>query len=253
MSRSRSVPEVREAHSRTAARPARFFVWLYGAALVVLCALGFLFERMGNSARIDEPTDFDNFVHAWVIQHRADWPALTLLFRAATLFGNPDIATTATAVITFGLYALHRRGLARVRKAETFVWLGAILGGRLLSIGMKIIFQRERPPIVHRLVPVPESSYSFPSGHSVFAAVFFAMLAYVLVRTIPATHVWMRVLAAIWCVFLAILVAVSRVWLGVHYPTDVMGGLLLGVGWVVTVWLIRVGWDHWRDHSLRNA
>ena len=59
------------------------------------------------------------------------------------------------------LYALHRRGLAGVRQAEAFIWLGAVLGGRLLSLGLKEVFQRERPPVVHRLVPVTAAS---PTG-----------------------------------------------------------------------------------------
>jgi undecaprenyl-diphosphatase len=238
---------------RSAPLSARAFLYLYGASVAGLCLLGLAFGQLGHEARVDEPTDLDNFVHDWVVRHRHDWPALTSAFHVATLFGNPDVATLATAVITFGLYVLHRKGLAGVRKAEPFVWLGAILGGRLLSIGLKLFYQRERPPVLNRMVS--ETTYSFPSGHSVFAAVFFSMLAYVLARMIPATHAWLRLVSVALCVVMAVVVAASRVWLGVHYPTDVLGGLLLGICWVFTVWLVRVGWDHWRwrDPTLGDA
>ncbi len=230
--------------SASAAPPS--FLWIYGLALLMLCLTGLIFGEMGHDARIDEPTDLDNFVHAWIVRHRECWPVLTSVFRCATLFGNPEVATLCTGAITFGLYYLHRRGLARVRKAEPFVWLGAILGGRFLSVSLKLLYQRERPPLVHRLVT--ETTYSFPSGHSVFAAVFFSMLAYVLARMIPPAHAWLRIASVGLCMVLAVVVAASRVWLGVHYPTDVLGGLLLGVGWVLTVWLVRLAWDDWRRY-----
>lgn len=222
----------------------RFFVVLYALAFSLLCLLGIAFGELGHIARIEEPTGLDQSIHAWVVAHRVRWPILTLIFRWATLFGDPEVATVATVSITIGLFYLHRQGLAGVRQAEPFVWLGALLGGRFLSILLKLAYQRERPPLVNRLVS--ESTYSFPSGHSVFAAVFFVMLAFVLARMIPASRVWQRVIAVLLCVLFALVVAASRVWLGVHYPTDVLGGLLLGFSWALTVWLIRNGWDYWR-------
>jgi len=219
-------------------------LWIYGVTLLLLCFIGLVCGEIGHSGWVDEPTDFDNFVHAWVVRHRGAWPDVTALFRYATTFGNPNVATFATGVIGFGLYFLQRRGLARVRRAEPLVWLGAILGGRFMSILLKLLYHRERPPQIHRLVM--ETTYSYPSGHSVFAAVFFSMLAYVIARMIPPVYRWLRIAAVGLCMSVAVLVAASRVWLGVHYPTDVLGGLLLGIGWVLTVWVIRLAWDDWR-------
>jgi len=122
---------------------------------------------------------------------------------------------------------------------DALVFLATILGGRFLSIGLKLSFRRERPPELHRLVF--ENTYSFPSGHSVFAAVFFTMLAVLIVRLVPARRPIVRAGAVAACLAMAVLVGVSRVWLGVHYPTDVLGGLLLGFGWVLAVSLLRRG------------
>jgi undecaprenyl-diphosphatase len=215
-------------------------------ALLALAAVALvlLIDRLGNAERVDEPSDLDVFIHNWVIRHRPGWPWLTGFFHLATRFGNPDVATAATAVVTFGLYTLWRRGVSGVRRSEALVWLGAILGGRCLSLLLKLVYRRERPPLPHRLVV--ESSFSYPSGHSLFAAVFFTMLAALLARIIPPTRPGARAGAVAACLALAVLVGVSRIWLGVHYPTDVIGGLLLGFAWVYTVVLARRVWDRYR-------
>ncbi len=203
----------------------------------MLIALAFI--GLGRSRWV-EAAGLDVVIHAWVVRHRPELPGLTALFRVATRFGNPDIATLATALITFALYAMHRRGLGGIGQSEAFFWLVVIVGGRFLSSGLKLLYRRERPPLADRLVT--ETAYSFPSTHSVFAAVFFTMLAVLLRRVIPPRRRWLRLLVALACLVLAVVVAASRVWLGVHYPTDVAGGLLLGVGWVFTASLARNAW-----------
>jgi undecaprenyl-diphosphatase len=238
-----------ESHARPAHDPSPRppSVWFYVLTVVALVLLGLAVERLGVSERVDEPNDLDVFVHGWVVHHRPSWPAVTALLHGATRFGNPNVATLATALVTFTLYGLYRAGVAVVRRSDALVWLAAILGGRLLSLALKEAFGRDRPPVLHRLVT--ETSYSFPSGHSVFAAVYFAMLASVVARMIPPRLAWLRWACVAVCLTLAVLVAVSRVWLGVHYPPDVIGGLLLGFGWVLTVAALRRGWSHWRGRG----
>ena len=137
--------------------------------------------------------------------------------------------------MTFG--APVSAGVSVVGRTEALVWLGAILGGRFLSLALKAVFRRDRPPLAHRLVT--ETTYSYPSGHSVFAAVYFTMLAVVVARLLPPRLTWLKWQSVALCLTLAVLVGLSRVWLGVHYPTDVIGGLILGFGWVFTVATLR--------------
>jgi undecaprenyl-diphosphatase len=114
----------------------------------------------------------------------------------------------------------------------------------MLNLALKLWFRRERPPELHRLIE--EGGFSFPSGHSAFAGVFFGMLALLIARGTPERPAWFRVVGVLACLVLAVLVAASRVWVGVHYPSDVIGGLLVGAGWAVAAWLVRTGWAHWR-------
>ncbi len=222
---------------------------LYALAILGLLLLGYLFGEMSRAARLEEPNSIDRTIHAWIVHNRDDWKMLTPPFRLATRFGNAEVAIPATLGVAVALLALPRRGFHGVRKSEGFVWLGVLAGSWLLNRQLKTFFRRARPPLLYRLVT--ESSYSFPSGHSVFASVFFATLALILVELIPRP--WLRALAVLLCLTAAVLIGASRVWLGVHYPTDVIGGSLLGVGWVGSVWLIRLAWRYWRGRSAPPA
>ena len=211
--------------------------WPYALALAALVVLGIAFARVARSARRADPGHIDRRVWAWVVAHRDAWPGPTHLFRAVTQVGNTNVALTLTLVVGLVLAVLRRRGAAGIGRGESWFWLGVNLGSWPLGIALKLEFRRERPPLDWRLVLV--HSYSFPSGHSVFAAVFFSMLALLLARTLRGIRRWAAILV---CLVLAGLVAASRVWLGVHYTTDVLGGLALGTMWVVAAWLIRARW-----------
>ncbi|MHC5544197.1 phosphatase PAP2 family protein, partial [Singulisphaera rosea] len=191
--------------------------WRAGIVLIVLGALIFAYGQAGKPTWVSRAGVLDRKVHDWVVSTRGNWPGLTSFFHAATRFGNPDIATVATLAMTAGLYVLWRRGVAGVRRSDAFFWLAVIVGGRFVCSALKELIRRERPPLGNRLIA--ETAFSFPSGHSVFASAFFTMLAILLLRIIPEARHRLRWLAAIACLPAAILVALSRVWLGVHYPT----------------------------------
>jgi undecaprenyl-diphosphatase len=107
-----------------------------------------------------------------------------------------------------------------------------IAGAWLLDTGLKLFFGRARPEPFYDYYPAP-SSYSFPSGHALFAVCFFGGLAVLLThrlnRRVAQVAVWL--LAAL----IILLIGSSRVYLGVHYPTDVVGGYAVGLAWVTAV------------------
>ncbi len=106
--------------------------------------------------------------------------------------------------------------------------------GMLLSFLLKWLFSRPRPDVVPHLSHTATSS--FPSGHSMMSAVVYLTLGTLLATVVPRARlkVYILVVAA----SLSIIVGVSRVYLGVHYPTDVFAGWAAGLVWALTCWLI---------------
>jgi undecaprenyl-diphosphatase len=110
----------------------------------------------------------------------------------------------------------------------------AIGGGLLLSTLLKGSFDRPRPSVVPHLSYV--STSSFPSGHSMLSAVVYLTLGSFLARLVQPMRLKLYLLAV--ALVLTILVGCSRVYLGVHYPTDVLAGWAAGLAWAVLCWLL---------------
>lgn len=116
------------------------------------------------------------------------------------------------------------------RKAH--YWLVVVLvsvpGGMLLNVALKHIFRRARPSLEDPLLTL--STYSFPSGHTAAATVFYGLLACYLVRRVHAWPARAAIVAA--CVLMVMLVALSRMYLGVHYLSDVLAASAEGAAWL---------------------
>lgn len=143
-------------------------------------------------------------------------------------------ALGSTTVLTLLVIAvLGFLVLRRLWHAALLV-LGATVGGALLSQALKGAFQRERPAIVPHLDHV--ITYSFPSGHSLVSAVVYLTLGSLLARIVEGRRL------KLYCLGIAglatILVGVSRVFLGVHYPSDVVAGWAAGLAWASLCWLV---------------
>ncbi len=209
--------------------------WPYLLALVGLVACGIAFGLVAMAARRNVPGNLDRLVLDWVVANRADWPGVTRFFRAYTVIGNHGVSAVVIAVLTAAIFALHQGGVGNLGRGEALFFFLVTQSGEFLNNTIKLAFRRDRPPIADRLVA--ESTFSFPSGHSAFGALIFGMLAALLARSLAGRV--SRGFAVGLCLFLAFLLAGSRVWLGVHYATDVVGGLVVGFSWVVAAWLIR--------------
>ncbi len=148
-------------------------------------------------------------------------PLLTALAHGASWLGRSSVLVPAALVIALAAILLRR-------PLHALAVILGIVGAIVIQNVDKALVGRPRPP-VHRLEAA--SGTSFPSGHATEAAAFFlVLLALTLARPLPR---WARSVAAGATIVIVVAVALSRVYLGVHYPTDVAAGMLLGGSWGV--------------------
>jgi len=148
-------------------------------------------------------------------------------FRDLTALGSMTIACLISSLVG-GFFLLKRQ-------YGGFLPLAAALGGGyLLSKGLKLYYARARPEYVNPSHYV--DSFSFPSGHALVAAVVYLTLGALLARFVATRGLKIYVLGT--AILLAFIVGLTRVYLGVHYPTDVLAGWTVGLLWAIICWLV---------------
>jgi undecaprenyl-diphosphatase len=119
------------------------------------------------------------------------------------------------------------------------VLLAASIGGMLLTGLLKDVFQRDRPPLAMHLAPAINAS--FPSGHATLSATVFLTLGALIAHFAQRRRV--RIYALTAAVLLTVVVGCSRVYLGVHWPTDVLAGWCVGAAWALVCWSVALLWE----------
>jgi len=153
-------------------------------------------------------------------------PWLREVGRDLTALGGVTVLTLVTFAVAGYLLMARKFG-------AMWLVLAATVGGLVISSLLKHLFQRERPNVTH-FSDVFTSS--FPSGHSMLSAVVYLTLGSLLSRLSPRRRIKAYFLAT--ALLLTFLVGVSRVYMGVHYPTDVLAGWTAGLVWAVLCWLV---------------
>lgn len=176
-------------------------------------------ERVhANSGRLHE---IDTSVHQWARHART--PGSTRFFTTMTIIGTPLPLALLVTFVT-GLLLLRRRW-------RWAVYLGFTTGaGSLLNIELKAYFHRARPELAEALRSA--SGFSFPSGHAMGSTVVFGALTYLAMRSLP--HWRWRAAALALSASMILAIASSRIYLGVHWISDVGGGITAGLVWVTT-------------------
>jgi undecaprenyl-diphosphatase len=197
---------------------------LFGAA--ILACLGaavlalLLFAWLGNEMLQGDTKHFDQVVREWV--HGYASPGMTRAMNAISLLGyNILIVELAIALAVFAWLRWRRAAL----------WLTvAMTGSLVLDLALKYIYHRTRPTGYFGTAP---HSYSFPSGHALCSFCFYGVLAGLLSARIKSLALRMLIWFA--AAVLVIVIGLSRIYLGVHYPSDVVAGYLAATVWVGTV------------------
>ena len=171
-----------------------------------------------------EVFSFDRSFLLWI--HQFANSQLDRIFLFFTALGNPPTVVTIF-IMTIAWLAMKRRYSDGIR--FTIVCVGGVLIDRV----MKLFFAKPRPELWHRLIT--ETSFSFPSGHAVGSMVVYGFIAYILAKEMQQHKQYIYAAASL----LIIAIGLSRLYLGVHYPTDIIAGYGIGFIWLITCMKVR--------------
>jgi len=173
---------------------------------------------------------------AWLGRIQAWTPdALTAWAEAITLLGG--LPVTIPLALALAAYLWQRN-----HKPEAIVWSALFVGGQAVLFGLKLAFSRTRPSAPDLLM----RDFSFPSGHAFTAVVLYGAIGYLGGRRLRTR--WARAALALAVGTVVLAIGGSRLLLRVHYPTDVLGGYLLGIAWLA---LLGVALRRWRPGASR--
>ena len=193
------------------------------AAVASLVFFGWLADEVLEG----QTRHFDDATRAAV--HTLASPTLTSAMRGISFLGSTLFLMVATIMVV-AWFALRKWG----REAKLFAI--TMIGASLLNTTLKLAFQRPRPIPFFDLTP-PET-YSFPSGHALASCCFFAGLAAILPGRVKQKRARMLIWIAAATMFL--LIGLSRIYLGVHYTTDVIAGFTAALIWILVVRFVEL-------------
>jgi undecaprenyl-diphosphatase len=168
--------------------------------------------------------NFDNRISEYI--HSLSSPLLTSIMKFFTFIGSGSVIAIIMIIAIIFLYVVLKH------RSELVLLVGVVIGSALLNLVLKVIFHRARPTI-NRLIE--ESGYSFPSGHSMAAFTLYGILTFLLWKHI-SSYIG-RSFIIIFDILMITMISVSRIYLGVHYPSDILGGFLISGTWLIlTIW-----------------
>lgn len=204
-------------------------------AVSLLLAIGFVVVALlvGNK-RI---TKFDE----WVINtvQAIESPGRTSVMKWFTAIGSGYVVALLVVLLCLFLYVVLKH------RQELILFIAIVGGSGLLNGWLKLLFHRERPNL-HRLIEI--TGYSFPSGHSMAAFSLYGGLTYLLWRHISSSSG--KLLLVLISVVFILVIGVSRIYLGVHYPSDVVAGYLASGTWLgLSIWVF----EQWKSREILRA
>jgi membrane-associated phospholipid phosphatase len=207
--------------------------------LTTLVASGLLFSQLAEGvAGGGAVVHLDGAVGTWLHTHETGF--LTGVLSVVTQFGGADVLLAVTLVAALVLLLLRRF-------AHAALMVAALAGGEALNWALKAAFERPRPQFAEPLATA--AGFSFPSGHAMASLVVYGALAFVIATGVASRRT--RALVLISAVALVLAIGFSRVYLGVHYPSDVLAGYSAGLAWLVLCALVLLGATSLRERRAR--
>ena len=201
-----------------------------GLAVGFLLSIGviLLFAKIAEDVVEGESRAVDTAVLLWIDTHAPDWLYGPML--AVTTLGYYWFVVPLLVVATAIFYLKRRRISAVLLPVAT-------VGGMVLTTVLKTVFERDRPELFDS--GYTASFYSFPSGHATMAVGFYGTLTLLVAWRLRGLK---RLAVVVFGVLLVLLIGFSRLYLGVHYPTDVLAGFLAAPLWISTIGLVYFSW-----------
>ena len=199
----------------------RLFSLLLTIRVVGLLVAGFaiwVFAQIADEVVEKETTTTDTQILQAI--RRLHTPLLDQIMVGITFLGQPSVLVVLS--LSLGIWLLFQR-----RRSEATTLAIAAIGAAGLNYWLKELFARDRPALWDRVVDV--RYYSFPSGHAMVSVVMYGLIGYLLAKTFPR---W-RGLIFILTVLLVVAIGFSRLYLGVHWPTDIAAGYAAGLVWLI--------------------
>lgn len=208
------------------------------AGLIISVIFLLIFLKIGTEIAEDELINFDSYITNFIYSFRSE--AMTSIMKSISFLASPTFLICVALVMTAYVFTK--------RKKDAVIYVSIIITGILLNLILKSFFQRPRPeylPLIH------ENSFSFPSGHAMNGLVFYLVLTYFVFRETGNKKLSYFILFV--SMNLILLIGISRIYLGVHYPTDVIAGYVAGFLWFVSAILFEKAIIYKRLRKNKNA
>jgi undecaprenyl-diphosphatase len=220
--------------AEAAPQQAKLIEGLALAGLLAALLSLFLFAKLASEMREGATANFDNAVRGWV--HQFASPGMTQAMTFISLLGYDILLAELAIVILIFLRIGWRRAA---------IWLSVtMVGSVLLDVTLKHVFHRPRPVPYFGDAP---HSYSFPSGHALASFCFYGVLAGLIADRVERLSV--RVAVGVLAAVVVLAIGISRIYLGVHYPSDVVAGYIAAAMWVGTMLVI----DHVGTRAVKHV
>lgn len=172
-------------------------------------------------------TQFDHTIISFI--QRFESSLLTAIMNGFTSIGSTSVVISISLCSLLFLYKVLKH------RVKLILFIVIVGGHAILNQVLKLFFQRDRPN-VHRLIEI--DGYSFPSGHTMITFAVYGTLSFLLWHDISTRSG--RIILILFSCIIVLMVGISRIYLGVHYPSDIIGGLLASSIWfTLSIWFYQ--------------